>query len=177
MENMLFENITMENVTRPLFMTLNSHRFCRALRGVPLPPPGKLRNIKFINIKARAGNPAVKDAKAYMAIIGVPGQKVENIEFKNVDITFPGGGTEKTANRRDIPELDDRKPEFFMLNGDLPAYGFYIRHAKGITLDNVKLRFRGEEHRPAIVCDDVENFSAPDLEAQCHTGVKPVVIF
>ena len=174
MENMRFENISMENVTRPLFMTLNSHRFCRELRDVPLPPPGKLRNINFINIKAMAGNRAVKDAQAYMAIIGLPEQKIENIEFKNVDITFPGGGTDETAHRRDVPELGDWKPEFFSFNGDLPAYGFNIRHAKGITLNNVKLRFKGEEKRSAIVCEDVENFSAPDLDAQCSDGVEPV---
>jgi polygalacturonase len=176
-ENMLFENITMKNVTRPLFITLNSHRFSRALKNVPLPPPGKVRNIKFINIKGTAGNPAVKDAKAYtyMAIIAMPEQKIENIEFKDVDITFPGGGTAETARRRDVPELGDWKPEYFSFNGDLPAYGFYIRHAKGITLNNVKLRFKGEEKRSAIVCEDVEGFSAPDLEAQCGDGVEPVV--
>ena len=159
MENMLFENITMENVTRPLFMTLNSHRFCRSLKDVPLPPPGTLRNMTFRNINAIAGNPEVKDAQAYMAIIGLPERKIEDIEFENVDITFPGGGTEETARRRDVPELGNWKPEFFSFNGDLPAYGFYVRHAKGMTLDNVKLRFKKEERRPPIICDDVDGFS------------------
>jgi sucrose-6-phosphate hydrolase SacC (GH32 family) len=174
MENMRFENITMEHVTRPVFMTLNSHRFCRSLRDVPLPPPGKVRNIQFINIKATAGNPAVKDGMAYMAIMGVPGQKLEDIEFRNVDITFPGGGTEETARRRDVPELGDWKPEFFSFKGDLPAYGLYISHAKGITLNHVKFRLKSIEKRPAILCDDVEDFNAPDLEAQGQDGVGPV---
>jgi len=163
MENMVFENITMENVTRPVFMTLNSHRFTRALRDEPLPPPGKLRNISFVNIKGKAGNPAVKDAQAYMTIMGVPEQKIENVEFKDVDITFPGGGTAETARRQDVPELGDWKPEYFSFNGDLPAYGLYIRHAKGIILKNVKLRFEGEERRSAIIREDVEDFSATDL--------------
>jgi polygalacturonase len=175
MESMLFENITMENVTRPVFITLNSHRFSRALKEAPLPPPGKLRNIKFVNIKGTAGNPAVKNAKAYMAIIGVPEQKIEDVEFRNVEITFPGGGSEATARRRDVPELGDLKPEFFAFNGDLPAYGLFIRHAKGVTLNHVKFRFKGNEKRPAILCDDVEEFSAPDLDAQCGKGVEPVV--
>ena len=194
-ENMLFENITMRNVVRPVFITLNSHRFSRSLKDMPLPPPGKVRNIRFHNIKAVAGRDEdykprsifeditrlmtgrKEEAKSrsYMAIIGVPGQKIENIEFNNVDITFPGGGTEEKARRRDVPELGDWKPEYFSFNGDLPAYGLYIRHANGITLNNVKLRFNKEEKRSAIICDDVENISAPDLDAQCSDGVKPVV--
>lgn len=174
-EDMLFENITMDNVTRPLFITLNSHRFTRELIDVPLPPPGRLRNLKFHNITAVAGNRSVTDAMAYMAIIGLPGQKIENIEFRNVEMTFPGGGTEDTARRREVPELGDWKPEFFMFDGDLPAYGLFIRHATGITLSNVKLSFIEEEKRSPIILDNVENFSAPDLEAQCSEGVYPVV--
>ena len=175
MENMLFENITMENVTRPLFMTLNSHRFCRELMDMPLPPPGTLRNIKFVNIKAKAGNPAVKDAKSYMVIVGVAGKRVENIELRNVDVTFPGGGTEEAAHRRDVPELGDFKPEFFEFKGDLPAYGIFIRHAQGIRLDNVNLGFVGEEKRPAIVWDDVQELNTAGLRARCAGGGQPVV--
>lgn len=81
------------------------------------------------------------------------------------------------ARRKDVPELGDFKPEFFEFKGDLPAYGFYIRHAKGITLDNVKLGFEGEEKRPAIVCEDVEDFNAAGLDARCADGVDPVVNF
>ncbi len=175
MENMLFENITMENVTRPLFMTLNSHRFTRELMEVPLPSPGTLRNIRFVNIKAKAGNPKVKDAKAYMVIVGVAGRKIENIEFKNVEVVFPGGGTDEMARRRAVPELGGFKPEFFEFKGDLPAYGFFIRHAKGITLDMVKLGFDGEEKRPAIVWDNVEGLNTAGLQARSAAGVAPVV--
>lgn len=174
-EDMLFENITMKNVTRPVFITLNRHRFTRELINVPLPPAGRVRNLKFNNITAIAGNPAVKNGMAYMAIIGVPEQKIEDIEFRNVEITFPGGGTEATAQRRDVPELGDWKPEFFMFNGDLPAYGLYVRHVRGITLNNVKLRFTEEEKRSPVILDAVEDFNASRLEAQCGEGIEPVV--
>lgn len=175
MENMRFENITMDQVVRPLFLTLNRHRFTRELKEAPLPPPGTLRNIKFVNIKARAGHPAVKDAKSYMVIAGVPGKNVEDIEFRDMDITFPGGGTTEMAHRRDVPELGDFKPEFFEFKGDLPAYGLFIRHAAGIRLNNVSLSFAGEEKRPAIVWDDVTALDTSGLRAQCAAGVQAVV--
>ena len=33
--------------------------------------------------------------------------------------------------------------------GVLPAYGFYIRHAKGITFDGVRVGFAAPDTRPA----------------------------
>ena len=37
----------------------------------------------------------------------------------------------------------------------LPAYGFFIRHARGITLDNVEVRFEEPDTRPAYALRDV----------------------
>ena len=39
--------------------------------------------------------------------------------------------------------------------GMLPAYGFFIRHAKGIELTNVEVGFMQEDRRPAFVLDHV----------------------
>lgn len=49
---------------------------------------------------------------------------------------------------------DPRYPETDMF-GPLPAYGFFIRHAKGITFDNVEVRFEEHDARPAYVVRDV----------------------
>jgi len=192
MENMLFKNITMERVTRPLFMTLNSHRFCRELWDEPLGPLGTLRNIKFVNIKAIAGNPTVADEKAYssvigvkpymsdlgvrayMGIIGVPEGRIENIEFENIEVVFPGLKKSEYCKGGDVPELGNARPEFFHFKNHLPAYGFYIRHVKGITLDNVKLGFENTENRPPIFCDDVEDITVSELKAQCDEGVEAI---
>ncbi|MFQ8805155.1 MAG: hypothetical protein ACLR8Y_08780 [Alistipes indistinctus] len=43
-------------------------------------------------------------------------------------------------------------PEFSQFK-ELPAWGFYIRHAKGITFDNVTLTAEKPDYRPAIVLD------------------------
>ena len=40
--------------------------------------------------------------------------------------------------------------------GTLPAYGFYCRHVKGLSLRNIETAFLQDDERPALVCDDVE---------------------
>ena len=55
-----------------------------------------------------------------------------------------------------IPELPAKYPEFSMFK-ELPAWGFYIRHAQDVTFDNVKLVCEKEDYRKAIVLDDVHS--------------------
>jgi len=69
-----------------------------------------------------------------------------------------------------IPEMEKSYPEFSQFK-ELPAWGFYIRHADGITFKNVKFTALGSDYRPAIVIDDVKGatfsgvtFSEPDAQ-------------
>ncbi len=36
--------------------------------------------------------------------------------------------------------------------GEAPAFGFFIRHAAGVTLERVKLITRQPDARPPVVC-------------------------
>ena len=40
--------------------------------------------------------------------------------------------------------------------GELPAWGFYLRHVRSILLKNVQLSLMDEDYRPSIVDVDVE---------------------
>ena len=55
-------------------------------------------------------------------------------------------------------DIDERERSFPMpsiFKSMLPAYGFYVRHADGVRLENVRLRYAdGKEERPAVVMDD-----------------------
>ncbi len=104
------------------------------------------------------------------AIVGLPGRNVTDVTLKNVNIVFPGGGNPNyakvglSAKELDaIPEMPGAYPEFSQFK-ELPAWGFYIRHAEGITFDNVTLTAKAPDYRPAIVTDDVKNMTL--------TGVK-----
>jgi len=60
--------------------------------------------------------------------------------------------------------------------GMLPAYGFFIRHAKGIELNNVQVGFMQEDKRPAFVLDHVNGVDFQHVKAQKATGVPTMVL-
>jgi hypothetical protein len=53
--------------------------------------------------------------------------------------------------------------------GELPAWGFYFRHIKDITLENVTISCRKDDYRVPVVLDDVHN---ADLEQLKVSGNK-----
>jgi hypothetical protein len=109
-----------------------------------------LRNVRFENVKGKAGG------RIACSVTGVPGLKPENIVFKNVELTFPGGGTEEEAKAA-APEREKNYPECRMFNGQaLPAYGFYVRHAEKVAFENVTTRLAkgATEARKPLVVDD-----------------------
>lgn len=96
------------------------------------------------------------------SIVGIPGQDITNVTLRNIHIVYPGNsnpnyayrGT-KPADLDSIPEMIASYPEFSQFK-ELPAWGFYVRHAQNITFENVTLTAKGKEYRPAIVLDDVK---------------------
>ena len=73
----------------------------------------------------------------------------------------------------EVPENENRYPEFTMF-GELPAWGFFLRHVDGLTLRNVQLTLRARDFRPAIVQDDVRGYKTENLDivlpAKKHCG-------
>jgi hypothetical protein len=173
MENISFDNLIMNHVTGPISLRLGGYLGWKKERKESL-PIGVLRNIRFSNIRATVADNAYPlphevpsfpgEKKSCINITGVEGYFVENITFDGLHITFPGSGTAEDA-RIDVPELRDHYPEYHMF-GTLPAYGLYVRHAKGITLNNVVFDYVGEDQRPALVCDDVVDIELVNFRAQ-----------
>lgn len=94
-------------------------------------------------------------------IVGLSDHDITNVTLRNIKIIYPGGGNPFFAYRGltpaeldSIPEARKSYPEFSQFR-ELPAWGFYIRHAKNITMDNVQLIAQKPDYRPAIVLDDV----------------------
>ncbi len=111
-------------------------------------------------------------------IAGLPGLRVENVRMENIEIVYPGhadpeyayAGTSKEELDA-IEEQETRYPEFSNWK-ELPAWGFYIRHADGIVFDNVRLTVAGEDYRPALVTDDVNGLRMKDLRIDQETAPK-----
>lgn len=97
------------------------------------------------------------------SITGLPGHDVENITIEDINISYPGRADEGYAHvalwRLDsIPESESNYPEFHMF-GELPSWGFYVRHVDGLVMKNVRLSVRDDDFRPAYVFDDVKNLT------------------
>ena len=157
---------------------------------------GYLRNVTLSNIRVEV--PAGKADAGYSyegpvedlprnispsGIVGIPDIPIENITLKNIEIVYPGGGNKLYAYRgtsakelAEIPEMIDTYPEFSQFK-ELPAWGLFIRHAKGITLENVRLIAEKKDYRPAIVADDVQGIVIKDLQTEepGSKGKKQVV--
>ena len=114
------------------------------------------------------------------SIVGLPGNNVRNVTLENVEIKFPGGGNPEyahvtTKELDNVPEMPKAYPEFSQFK-ELPAWGFYIRHAENVVMKNVSLSAAEKDYRPAIVLDDVHNSdfkgvkaAAPKLKGKVYT--------
>ncbi|KAA6341453.1 Exo-poly-alpha-D-galacturonosidase [termite gut metagenome] len=133
-----------------------------------------MRNISISNVYAEV--PAQKPDRGYeyegpiqhlprnilpASIVGLSDYYITNVKFKNIEIVYPGGaqpfyakrGT--TPNELDsVPEMRNAYPEFSQFR-ELPAWAFYIRHAKDIEFENVTVTAQKKDYRPAFVLDDV----------------------
>jgi len=96
------------------------------------------------------------------SIVGLPEYKIQNVTLKNIEIVYPGAGNPLYAKRGltpaemdSIPEMRTAYPEFSQFK-ELPAWGIYVRHAEGITFDNVTFTALKKDYRPSIVIDDVK---------------------
>ena len=101
------------------------------------------------------------------SIVGLPGYPVQDVTLENIEITYGGAASKEIAfiplsEITAIPENETGYPEFSMF-GELPAWGFYLRHAEGIKMINVTLSYLKEDFRPAFVVDDVKGIQLTGL--------------
>ena len=97
---------------------------------------------------------SVRDRWPYGVHLGNPG----------IRIIYKGGGTKKDTKRA-VPENERGYPEPTMF-GDMPAYGFYCRHVRGLEFHNVKVSFAGKDLRPALIREDVEGLELDSFKAE-----------
>jgi polygalacturonase len=161
MERISIANVTIHGVTVPLFLRLGDRG--RPFRAdAPRPPIGTFRDVVINNIVA------TDVGGIGCSITGQPEQFIENVLLSNLTFTFEGGGERELADKV-IPDLPEQYPECLMF-GDLPAYGFYVRHARGVRFSNVQLRTTAPDLRHAMVFDNVENVALDGFDARYWPG-------
>jgi polygalacturonase len=165
LEDIAISNITMRDISNaPIFLRLGER--LRAPEGTPV---GALRRVLISNVTVYNADPHES-----AIIAGIPGHDIENVKLNNIRIYYQGGGTKEQAA---IVVKEDEKgyPEPKNL-GDMPAYGFFIRHVKGIELNDVHVSFMQDDARPAIIPDSASGVQFRNLQAQHAPGVPALVL-
>ena len=190
MENMIFSNLVMQNVTGPIYIGLGSAPR-NALDPAQIRAGGIVRNIQFRGITATVAAkpdlanfpflPGTPISDIYpgehhtcISLTSVAGQAIENIVLSDVHVTYAGGGTAKQAALRDVPQVSGG--EYFAC-GVLPAYGLFARNVRGLTLDNVRFTTAAPDARPAVVFDHVTDASVSALAAQGQPQAESLLRF
>ncbi|MBW8331804.1 MAG: right-handed parallel beta-helix repeat-containing protein [Prolixibacteraceae bacterium] len=114
------------------------------------------------------------------SIVGLPGHPVQDVTLENIEISYGGMANKEIAhiplkNITSVPENKANYPEFSMF-GELPSWGFYVRHAEGIKMKNVKVNYLKDDFRPALVFDDVKGLELADIDIPTAKEM-PVVMF
>ena len=160
-ERVVVSDIRMTNVRAPIFVRLGKRG-----RGQEVPMPGTLRNISISNVVAVG-------AMTASSITGIPGHPVGEIALKNIRVTAKGGGKAEPV-LQNVPELEKTYPDAYMFK-DLPAYGLYCRHVRGLTVDGIDLSVDQPDARPAVVLDDVDHAKVRALQAAPAAEAEPLV--
>jgi polygalacturonase len=184
LEDIDIRNIKATNTGNALVIRLG-HRNQKA-------PAGILRRVYIGNVKVDV--PAGKPDAGYpmegplvmvphnvfpSSVTGIPGSRVEGVTLENITINYAGGAKKKVAHfgidsLEKVPERIPSYPEFSMF-GELPAWGFYIRHADGIKIKNMVLTCRGADYRPAFIADDVNGLNLNAVSIP-QVKMKPVIL-
>src|ERR1051326_3503139 len=109
------------------------------------------------------------DPKYSSIISGIPGYMIEDVQLSNIRVYAKGGGTKEQA-ALEPPERENIYPEPTMF-GELPAYGFFIRHVKGLQMRDVEVSYLSPDLRPAFVLNDVRGAEFIHIKAQREADV------
>lgn len=155
MKNMVFSNLVMKNVPRPVFMSFAQQRASVDTPEGSLEPLTAMHHFSFDNIIV---DNAQGDKNSAFFITGYPGHPIGDISLSNIQFTVSGGGTLADAQKT-IPEYTQEVlkgwwPEFGLV-GTLPASALYVRHVDGLTVDNFKVKLLGDDKRPLVRLNEV----------------------
>ena len=173
-ENILVDGLKSYNTANAIYLNVGQRRGEK---------PSRMENITIRNVYAEIPvdkpdygvdyeGPTLEDQPRNVlpcGIVGLAEQPVCNVTIENVEIHFPGGGDPSfakvgTYELEKVPEMPTAYPEFSQYK-ELPAWGFYVRHAKGVHFHNVTLTAAEKDYRPAIVLDDVQGASFSAVKA------------
>ena len=169
LENVAVSDFTVEGTESPIFIRLGNRgrgyqlrEAGKALSGkgnddtiaelIPIDHVGTINGIRLSHF-------LIRDAGATgCSITGLPGHPVENVWLSDITIRHKGGVRDadlKTINDSVADEKEKAYPEATMW-GNLPAKGFFVRHARNVVFNDVQIQTEQPDVRPDFVRDDYD---------------------
>jgi hypothetical protein len=186
LENVLVQNVEAKNTGNAIFIRLGKRNETGDV--------GTLRNVTIRDIRVEVAferpdyeyeirGPALPFFHNTFpaSITGIPGHPVQNVTLENIEIIYPGKGNDGLAHmplsRLDaVPERVGDYPEFSMF-GELPSWGFYVRHVEGIIMKDVRLRIAAPDYRPAFVFDDVRDLMMKGIKVHGERNQSDIILY
>ena len=171
MENVSVSDFTVEGTESPIFIRLGNRGRGYKLRSgqkalsgkgnddtiaelIPIDHVGSIDGIRINNFQ-------VHNAGATgCSITGLPGHPVRNVWLSDISIHHKGGVKAedlRLINDTIVYEKEKEYPEATMW-GNLPAKGFFVRHARNIHFSNIDIRTEYPDVRPEFVNIDTEGW-------------------
>jgi len=96
-------------------------------------------------------------------------QPFGHVVFRDVTLEYTGGGKPPASRTVEAPGVDARP---------LPAWGFYLRNADTVELDNVRLRTLTDDARPVLIAENIDRLTIRDVNWSPSTGRtgRPMVL-
>jgi polygalacturonase len=143
--DVLIERMQVDDADTPIFLRLGAR--ARTFRpGDVARPPGTLSNVVIRDVN-------VKHARRIGILIsGIPGHVIENVTLRQIAMSMSG-----ELERQSPPEPAENPaayPEVRMFGGNLPAFGIYGRHLRGLRTRQVVIESIPGDIRPERLLSD-----------------------
>jgi polygalacturonase len=122
----------------------------------PTRPGGSVSDVTFEQVTADKCRGPIA-----CLVIGSPGLTVRNVRFVGLKLKLLGG---ESAVPKETKEYAGDYPEGTHF-GALPAYGFFVRHADGVSFEDCTVSTERPDARPWLATEDVAHLTQRNIDA------------
>jgi polygalacturonase len=159
LDGFYINDVTIQKAAVPIFINASSRLRTPESVGV-----GHIQNVYISNVTSSGSTQTGNDPVGTSSISGYQGINHRNINFWNVKITMPGGGSFADGNINPPYSPDDNYNPRSL--GTRPSYGFYVRDADGVQFHNLRLDYSSTDLRPAFKAVTTDNLEIDDFGAE-----------
>jgi len=159
-DGIVIDNITMHGVQTPFFVRLGNRN---EKMNTDTARTSTLRNLIISNV--------ISDqlSRRTSSITAIPGSYIENVKLSHIIFDIYSEGTQQEAEAK-VAEKDNSYPSPHSFGASLPTYGFYIRHVKNVTFNDIQFNMMRADMRYPFVFEDTHYGKLNDVQIKTPKG-------